>query len=188
MHRRERTAYQQFVPALGDRAPQLLGHDDELRTLVTTVLPGEVVRGHRSEHSPQVHRQAGGLYRVLHGSAEPTTDPSYTAGILNRTRRWLDSCRELVKMQLREWLERPELEEAFLDGYGHRPGAAEEAFMAASRAQEAIGIIWWSHHHDDPAFAAAGHRALQHVLERPEVRREVPRQRADGPSASPPPR
>jgi len=61
----ELAAYQLWVPALGDRAPMLLAHDDGLQTLVLSALAGELAPWPGDE---ETHRQAGVLLRLLHDS------------------------------------------------------------------------------------------------------------------------
>jgi len=61
----ELAAYRSWVPALGDRAPMLRAHDDELQTLVLSALPGELSPWPGDE---ETHRQAGALLRRLHDS------------------------------------------------------------------------------------------------------------------------
>lgn len=59
---RELAAYQDWVPALGDRAPRLRAFDDELHVLVLSAVPG---RAYASD-TPQTHHQAGMLLRRFH--------------------------------------------------------------------------------------------------------------------------
>lgn len=58
------------------------------------------------------------------------------------------------------WRDRPELEEAFWDGYGRRPDAPDRATIGALRALHAVGTIAWARAHDDGPFEAAGRAAL----------------------------
>lgn len=82
-YRRELRAYQHFVPALGNRAPALLHHADDLCLLVLTRLPGKAPNP-SDIANPEIHRQAGTLLRRLHDSAPRRYDPGYIARLLRR--------------------------------------------------------------------------------------------------------
>lgn len=61
------------------------------------------------------------------------------------------------------WLARPDLEEAFWDGYGKRPDDASSGLLVALRALRALGTIAWGAAHRDGAFEAAGRRVLRRL-------------------------
>lgn len=83
-HRRELHAYREWVPALGDRAPALLAHDDALRLLVLSWVPGRAADQTGKPLTPEVYAQAGRLTRLLHDSAAPVTDPSFAERLTGR--------------------------------------------------------------------------------------------------------
>jgi Ser/Thr protein kinase RdoA (MazF antagonist) len=77
-HEREVTAYRLWTPALGTgRAPRLLATDRDLRAVVITALPGQIVRGSHilEADESEIHRQAGMLLRRLHGASTATVVP-----------------------------------------------------------------------------------------------------------------
>jgi hypothetical protein len=69
---------------------------------------------------------------------------------------WVD----VLKLIDGPWLGRPDLEEAFWRGYGHRPGPADEVVIDALRALHAVGTIAWARGHADPAFEVVGRATL----------------------------
>ncbi|HVX45032.1 MAG TPA: phosphotransferase [Mycobacteriales bacterium] len=66
----ERHAYRAWVPALKDRAPQLLAASDELNALLLSEVPGRSAIPDGIGRTPAVQHQAGQLLRTFHGSAE----------------------------------------------------------------------------------------------------------------------
>jgi hypothetical protein len=212
----ERRAYQRFVPALGELAPRLLRFDDGLRLLVVSRLPGEPV-GPADVGRPEVHRQAGALFRRLHDSAPPRTDDGYAARLQTEVDGWVarggltgpeisaaralvtevadvsvplvpthyDSgprnwlidgntvrlidfgwvdwrpwCADLVKLQRWPWLDRPDLQQAFLDGYGRTLDAAHARMLPALHVLSAVFIITWAHEHGMSEFEQSARDAL----------------------------
>jgi tRNA A-37 threonylcarbamoyl transferase component Bud32 len=89
-YEREREALQRWAPALGDRAPVLAFHDDDLRLLAFRCLPGQIADGTPYELDPDVHRQAGELIRRLHDSEAPHSGADLRATLLGKVRRWVD--------------------------------------------------------------------------------------------------
>jgi hypothetical protein len=87
-HELELRAYQQFVPALGDCAPRLLQHDDDLRLLVLTRIPGAPPSSDDIA-DPETHRRAGALFRRLHECAPARTDPGYAGRLLAEFDGWV---------------------------------------------------------------------------------------------------
>ncbi|MFE0021652.1 phosphotransferase [Amycolatopsis sp. NPDC059021] len=81
---RERDAYLSWASPLNGYVPELIHHDDELRLLLLSRLPGELLFGHPDELSPDVHFQAGALTRRLHEVAPPEADPEFGARLLRK--------------------------------------------------------------------------------------------------------
>lgn len=84
-YQRELRAYREWVPALGDRAPALLAHNEEALCFVISVLPGEVGR----DRDPDVFRQAGVLTRRFHQSAPALPDPTFAPRMADALEEWL---------------------------------------------------------------------------------------------------
>lgn len=62
-----------------------------------------------------------------------------------------------------EWIERPELLEAFFQGYGRSLTPREEQQCLVARAQYALGAITWGNEHSYHGFVREGRRALEHI-------------------------
>ena len=60
------------------------------------------------------------------------------------------------------WERRPELERAFLDGYGEDPRDPEDWRWLQLR--EAVGTAVWAYAVHDESFEAQGHRMLREAL------------------------
>lgn len=69
---------------------------------------------------------------------------------------------DFARMAARDFRERPDLEEAFLAGYGTDPREPEE--WARTQLREAIGTAAWAHQVGDEAFETQGHRMLTEAL------------------------
>ncbi|MFE4466682.1 phosphotransferase enzyme family protein [Oerskovia sp. NPDC056781] len=67
---------------------------------------------------------------------------------------------DLQKLTMREWRDRPDLEAAFLEGYGHMPDDEDRLVLRAYVALSTLAIIAWSVAHDDPAFEAEARSVL----------------------------
>lgn len=65
---------------------------------------------------------------------------------------------DLCRLAQQQWLHRPELEEAFLDGYGCDPRV--EPRWGIELLREAVGTATWAHRIRDEEFEAHGHRSL----------------------------
>ena len=64
------------------------------------------------------------------------------------------------------WRGRPELAEAFWDGYGRRLDADEEAVLIAYGAMQALTTVVWAVDHDDAPFEQHGRDRLDWLLGR----------------------
>ena len=67
---------------------------------------------------------------------------------------------DLQKLTMREWRGRPDLEAAFLEGYGRVPDDEDRLVLRAYVALSTLAIITWSVAHDDPAFEAEARSVL----------------------------
>jgi aminoglycoside phosphotransferase (APT) family kinase protein len=64
-----------------------------------------------------------------------------------------------------EWIERPDLPEALLDGYAELRAPPDALQLLAGRALYALGAIVWGTENAHHGFAAEGRRALHRVGE-----------------------
>jgi hypothetical protein len=62
-----------------------------------------------------------------------------------------------------EWVDRPELADAFFDGYGRRLSDDETALLTYRGALQAMGTVIWAREHGDPGFEQHGWRVLDRV-------------------------
>ena len=62
-----------------------------------------------------------------------------------------------------EWMDRPELLAAFLDGYGRPLTPREEQQQLVAHVQYALSAISWGREHEYYGFEAEGRQALQHL-------------------------
>lgn len=69
---------------------------------------------------------------------------------------------DLVRLAAQDFRRRPELEAAFLAGYGSDP--REPRAWRRHRVREAIGTAVWAHQVGDAAFEAQGHRMIAETL------------------------
>lgn len=76
---------------------------------------------------------------------------------------WRPAITDFARLARREWTGRPDLEEAFLEGYGpdpRRPGA-----WRATLLREAVGTAVWAYQVGDLVFEEQGHRMIAQSLE-----------------------
>ena len=64
-----------------------------------------------------------------------------------------------------EWIHRPDLLEAFFDGYGRCLTSEEEQQLLISRVQYALSAIIWGCEHSYLGFVEEGRQALKHLSE-----------------------
>ena len=71
---------------------------------------------------------------------------------------------DLCRLAVQQWRGRPDLEQAFLDGYGGDPRSA--LAWRIDLLREAIGTAVWAFQVGDEAFGNQGHRMLREALDR----------------------
>jgi aminoglycoside phosphotransferase len=64
------------------------------------------------------------------------------------------------------WIHRPDLVDAFFEGYGRSLTSIEEQQLLVARAEYALGAILWGHDHMFYGFEQEGHEALAHLATR----------------------
>ena len=64
-----------------------------------------------------------------------------------------------------EWMSRPELLDAFFDGYGRPLTVEEEKQCLVARVLYALGAITWGREHSNHGFESEGRQALRHLAE-----------------------
>lgn len=77
---------------------------------------------------------------------------------------WRPAATDLGRLATREWLERPELEAAFLEGYGEDPRETDAAAWSRMQVAEAVGTAVWAYQVGDEPFEAQGLRMLTDSL------------------------
>lgn len=78
---------------------------------------------------------------------------------------WRPPWSDLARMDQRQWVGRPDLEQAFLNGYGHDPRSSPS--WQATLLREAVGIAVWAYQVGDHAFEAHGHHLIARCLASP---------------------
>lgn len=71
--------------------------------------------------------------------------------------------KDLERLWWRDWLGRPDLREAFFDGYGRHPTEIEETAVVAASVLGHITTIVWGTQNGDLDFAERGRRALREI-------------------------
>lgn len=117
-----------------------------------------IIAGH--DHSPAV-------LVPTHGDWQPRNwlvDDDGSVRIIDLGRaQWRPALTDLARLARQEWQGRPDLEAAFLDGYGSDP--REHAAWQRALVREAIGTAAWAHQVGDEAFEQQGHRMIQESLD-----------------------
>ena len=75
---------------------------------------------------------------------------------------WRPALTDLLRLSFHQWHDRPDLEAAFLEGYG--PDPREPGAWHRARLREAIGTACWAWQVGDEAFEQQGHRMIHHAL------------------------
>jgi hypothetical protein len=69
---------------------------------------------------------------------------------------------DLARLAVQDFRRDPNLEAAFLDGYGSDP--REPDAWHRTQVREAIGTAAWAHRVGDESFESQGHRMIAEVL------------------------
>jgi Ser/Thr protein kinase RdoA (MazF antagonist) len=75
--------------------------------------------------------------------------------------------RDLVRLHFRIWPSRPDLQDAFFDGYGHHLTDAEAELVWHLGALDALTALARGHQLGDPMLTASGHATLRQLRRRP---------------------
>jgi Ser/Thr protein kinase RdoA (MazF antagonist) len=75
--------------------------------------------------------------------------------------------RDLVRLRFRTWATRPDLRDAFLDGYGRPLTQAEDQLIWHLGVLDALTSLARGHENSDPEFTAAGRATLRQLQARP---------------------
>jgi hypothetical protein len=229
----EVTAYRQWVPAMGDRAPQVRAHDDGLQAILITAVPGRLAPwpGPPDSGPSQadgvaeraVQRDAGVALRLLHGAQPSLPWPGLGAaklaefdglagpasGLLSSRelriarsevaaltgvtgaclvpchrdytpRNWITegtrvrvidfewtrldaAATDLARLHLGIWEGRPDLREAFLDGYGQIDDTGQ-AILRGCAALTAVWLTIKARETRQPSFEQASRAALHRLI------------------------
>lgn len=186
---REITAHEQWTRPWREvgRAARLLHVDRDENILATTFLPGTLVKVHPAADDADTYRTDHRIDAVTktklreaiarhdhepvelvptHGDWQPRNWLIHQGQVsvidLGRA-DWRPALTDLARMTRQEWLGRPDLEEAFLSGYGSDP--REPAAWQRTLVREAIGTAVWAYHVGDEPFEAQGHRMIRQALE-----------------------
>lgn len=73
--------------------------------------------------------------------------------------------RDLVRLRFRIWADRPDLRDAFLNGYGRPLTQAEDHLIWHLGALDALTSLARGHENADPELTAAGHATLRELRE-----------------------
>ncbi|MGY2127478.1 phosphotransferase family protein [Blastococcus sp. SYSU DS0617] len=127
---------------------QDLGRARAIAATVTDLGPVEGVPAHR-DNSPRnwVVDEVGHVRLIDFGACD--VEPW-----------WVD----LQRLQAREWSGRPDLQEAFLAGYGRSLDDRTRHLVRAYCARAAVSTIAWATEHGDQPFAAEGRAQLRALL------------------------
>ncbi|MEU5805919.1 phosphotransferase [Streptomyces sp. NPDC047718] len=218
-HQREVTAYRQWVPALGGRAPQLVAADEDLRAIVVTAVPGSPLHGAPGPDRGLL-RAIGALTAAFHAAAPPRPPAARPSPAAGTWERHLDAAlphlapgdaafvrataerlaglaplglvpthgdlhlRNLLRSEdgalavidfersayapaVRDWVRlwdawahRPDLHEAFREGYGRPLTGLEEEHLAAEAVLDAVSGIAYGTAQGDPEVVERGRRTL----------------------------
>ncbi|NUW34540.1 hypothetical protein HTZ77_24320 [Nonomuraea sp. SMC257] len=74
--------------------------------------------------------------------------------------RWDVWIRDLVRLYYRDWRREPELQDAFLDGYGRRLHAADLELLQVLGAITAVTTVLWARERGDAGFESQGWNTL----------------------------
>ena len=71
---------------------------------------------------------------------------------------------DLVRLSHQQFVQRPELAEAFHAGLGRTLGPADEDLWRLENLNQSIGTVVWAHQMGDTAFEQAGRDMVERVL------------------------
>lgn len=97
-HHRELHAYQRWVPAIAEHAPQLLADIDDPPAIIVTALPGRPVTelDLSAQHERHIYEQAGALLRTWHAAEPARNAPNMTVWLAERGEQWLALADDIV--------------------------------------------------------------------------------------------
>jgi phosphotransferase family enzyme len=75
---------------------------------------------------------------------------------------WRPADSDFARLANQQFVDRPDLERAFLDGYGSDP--REPSAWRRTQLRGAVGTACWAYQVDDFGFEAQGHRMIAHAL------------------------
>ena len=155
-HSQERTVSMEYESAMDARALAWLDSDHRIDA-VTEARLRDAIATHDNEPAELV---------PTHGDWQPRNwlihEGRVTVIDLGRADR-RPALTDLARLARQEWQGRPDLEEAFLAGYGGDP--RETAAWQRTLLREAIGTAVWAYQFGDEPFEAQGHQMIAQALE-----------------------
>ena len=144
-------------------------HEEQMDTRALRWLDGE----HRIERRTETrlreaiarHPRPPALLVPTHGDWQPRNwlvDDGRVLVIDLGRADWRPALTDLARLSRQQWEGRPDLERAFLDGYGSDP--REDGAWRRALLREAIGTACWAFQVGDQAFEQQGHRMVEQVL------------------------
>lgn len=107
----------------------------------------------------------------IHNDNQPRnwlTDSNGTVRIIDFGKAKVDvQVRDFERLRYREWTARPELRDAFFDGYGRALTDHEEGMLACIAAVSALTTILWARAHAAASFELEGRRLLDRLRAAP---------------------
>jgi len=166
----ERLVYERWVPAIADRAPTLLGADDDAHVSLFSFVEGRPA----GDESPDLHRRAGTLLRRFHDGEPAVRLDGHLAAMRERFDEWVARARPGVLGAdeidvIAEWLDRADgladplgvpchrdwqTRNWLVDGVGE-PWAIDFEHARISPWFEDVGRLWWREWRGRPDLAAA---------------------------------
>jgi Phosphotransferase enzyme family len=183
-HDREVHAYRHWTPALGSSAPQLVAADAQALTIVTTALGGHPHPGPLTSRArPFIDAADLGNASAHLAALQQATDPDGVPCHLDfQPRNWLLGpgadlylvdfehartdlpLRDLVCLRFRAWPGRPDLKDAFLNGYGRDLTGSDIETLQHLGALDALTAIARGHQNHDIQLVQYGHSTLRQLL------------------------
>ncbi|WP_051478409.1 aminoglycoside phosphotransferase family protein [Arthrobacter sp. H5] len=176
---------EELAPDTHERAGTLLARLHQHRGWSTAYLPGLVRKttrfmeqGHAlfsGGDADSIHQALGTLYRgpvevvLTHGDYQPRNwlieDGIVCVIDFGRAdvRPWVS---DLVRLKNQQWIGRPDLQEAFMAGYGQALTETDAKVFAAESILQAVGTVVWAHDVGDGDFEEVGRMMLINALNR----------------------